>query len=177
MMTKYDANSRASSFSILAGSRSGPQALEGLSFSSSFTTPSSVILISDMDGNDVPSGVGMSSMSSFVHVDSYCRSRMSALSLGSAWSFQFSLSGAMPLLSLRSDLMKLKKNAFASAGVPGLGLQLLWYLQCTSSRTAVLLFEAWPLFFLYWRISLLLLSCVVSAFFWDFWPAWIPAWS
>ena len=109
MMTNYGANSWVSSFSILAGSRSGPQVLEGFSFSSSFTTPSSVTPISVMDRNDVPSGIWMSLTSSFVHVDSYCRFRMSALSFGLAWTFPFSLRGAMPLLSLRSDL-KLKSR-------------------------------------------------------------------
>ena len=98
----------ASFFRILAGNRSGPQALAGLSFSNSLTTPCSVTVISPMDGKGVPSGIGMSSLSSFVHVDSYWRFKMSALSFGSSCSLPFSLRGAMPLLSLRSDLMKLK---------------------------------------------------------------------
>ena len=65
-------------------------------------------VISSMDGKGVPSGVGMSSVSFFVHVDSYWRFKMSALSFGIAWSRPFSLRGAMPLLSLRSDFIKLK---------------------------------------------------------------------
>ena len=71
----------ASSFRILAGSRSGPHALAGLSFSNSLTTPSLVTLISPMDGKGVPSGIGMSSLSSSVHVNSYWRFKMSAFLL------------------------------------------------------------------------------------------------
>ena len=56
----------ASSFRILARSRSGPQALAGLSFSSSLTTRCLVSLILPMDGKGVPSGIGISSLSSFV---------------------------------------------------------------------------------------------------------------
>ena len=83
----------ASSFSILAGSRSGPQALAGLSFSNSLTTPCSVTLISHMDGKGVPSEIGMSSLSSFVHVDSYWQFKMSALSFGSSCSLPLFLKG------------------------------------------------------------------------------------
>ena len=76
-------------------------------------------VISSMDGNGVPSGVGMSYMSSFAHVDSYWRFKMSALSFGSAWTRPFSLRGAMPLLSLRSDLIKLKSLGWCSwSGYP-----------------------------------------------------------
>ena len=100
----------ASSFRILAGSRLEPQALAGLSFSNSLTTPCSVALISPMDGKGVPSGIGMSSLSSFVHGDSYWRLKMSASSFGSSCSLPFSLRSAMPLLSLQSDLMKLKSR-------------------------------------------------------------------
>ena len=45
--------SMAISFNTLAGSRSGPEALLGFSFSRSFTTPSFVTLISDIGGNGV----------------------------------------------------------------------------------------------------------------------------
>ena len=48
-LLKYDGevwcNDMASSFSILAGSRSGPQALAGLSFSSSLPTPCLMTLV------------------------------------------------------------------------------------------------------------------------------------
>ena len=54
-MISYGAISWASSFNILAENRSGAQALEGLSFSSSFTTPSSVA--SDMRWNTHVSNV------------------------------------------------------------------------------------------------------------------------
>ena len=57
-----------SSFRILAGSRSGPQALAGLSFSNSLITPCSVTLISPMDGKGVPSGIGVSSLSMWIHI-------------------------------------------------------------------------------------------------------------
>ena len=95
---RYGAISWASSFSILAGSKSGPQALAELSFSSNLATPCSSTLISPMDG--VPSGIGMSSLSSFVQLESYWQFRMSALSFGSSCSRPFSLRGAMLLLSL-----------------------------------------------------------------------------
>ena len=100
----------ASSFRILAGSSSGPQALAGMRFSNSLTTPCSVTVISPMDGKGVPSGIGMSSLSSFVHVDSYWWFKMSVLSFGSSCSLPFSLRDAVPLLSGRSDLMKLKSR-------------------------------------------------------------------
>ena len=100
----------ASSFRILAGSRLGPQALAGLSFSNSLTTPCSVTLRSPIDGKGVPSGIRMSSLSSFVPVDSYWRFKMSAFSFGSSCSLPFSLRGTMPLLSLLSDFMKLKSR-------------------------------------------------------------------
>ena len=100
------ANSTASSFSILAGMRSGPDVLLGLSLCKSFATPSLLTLIFDIAGYGTPSGVGMSLVSSLVHVDSYCLLRMSALSFGLACSLPLSLSGATPLVSLRSDLMK-----------------------------------------------------------------------
>ena len=67
----------ASFFRIIAESRSGPQALAGLSFSGSLTTRCLVTLILPMDGKGVPSGIGMSSLSSFVHVDSYWWFKMS----------------------------------------------------------------------------------------------------
>ena len=58
--TSYGATSCANSLITLAGMESGPYALAGFSFKSSFRTPSSVTLISAMGGNGVPSGVGMS---------------------------------------------------------------------------------------------------------------------
>ena len=97
---RYGAISWASSFSILAGSKSGPQALAELSFSSNLATPCSSTLISPMDGKGVPSGIVMSHLSSFVQVEPYWQFRMSALSFGSSCSRPFSLRGAMLLLSL-----------------------------------------------------------------------------
>ena len=90
-MVRYGAISWASSFRILARSRSGPQALAGLSFSSSLTTPCSSTLMSPIDGKGVRSGNGMSSLSSFIQEDSYWRFRMSALSFGSSYGRPFSL--------------------------------------------------------------------------------------
>ena len=60
----------ANSFSTLVGSRSGPDALLGLSLSKSFTTPSLVTLMSGIAEYGIPSGVGMLLLSSFVHFDS-----------------------------------------------------------------------------------------------------------
>ena len=88
-MVRYGAISWARSFRILAGSRSGPPALAGLSFSSSLTTLCSSTLISLIAGKGVPSGIGMSSLSFFVQVDSYWGFRMSALSFGSSYSRPF----------------------------------------------------------------------------------------
>ena len=42
----------------------------------------SVTLLSLMDGNDLPSGVGMSSLSSLVHINSYCRLKYPPCPLG-----------------------------------------------------------------------------------------------
>ena len=102
--------SLAISFKILAGSRSGPVALLALSLSSSLKTPSLVTDISDMAGIGLPTGVGMLLLSPLVHVNSYCLLRISALSLGSAWSLPFSFRGAIPLVSFRIDLMNDQKR-------------------------------------------------------------------
>ena len=53
----------------------------------------------------MPSGVGISDVSSFVNTDWYCRFRISALSLASACNIPASLSGAIPFVSFPSDLM------------------------------------------------------------------------
>ena len=111
MMAKSGEISAASSFMILAGSISGPGALLGFSFCNNFRTPSAVTLMSGIAGNLVLLGVGMLLQSSLVHVDSYCLFRMSALSFASAWSLPFSFKGAIPLASLRRDLM-IDQNLF-----------------------------------------------------------------
>ena len=81
---RYGDNSTASSFRILAGSRSGPEAFPGFSFCSSLVMPSLVTCMFFIDGNGLPSGTGMLVLSSLVHVDSYCLFNMSAFSFGSA---------------------------------------------------------------------------------------------
>ena len=106
VVVRNGAISTASSFSIPAGMRSGPDALLGLSLCCGFATPFLLTLISGIAGYGTPPDVGMSPVSPLVHVDSYCLSRMSALSFGSACSLPLSLRGATPLVFLRSDLMK-----------------------------------------------------------------------
>ena len=80
----YGDNSSASSFSILAGNRSGPDAFPGFSFRCSFVIPSLVTCMSFIDGKGLPSGTGMLVSSSLVYADSYCLFNMLACSLESA---------------------------------------------------------------------------------------------
>ena len=98
---RIGANSSAKSFKIRAGIMSGPDALLGLLFLSSYRTPSLLISMSGIGGYGCPSGCGMFVSSSWVNVDSYCMLSMFDLSSGSACIFPFSLSGATPLLSFR----------------------------------------------------------------------------
>ena len=115
------------SLRAFAGSKSGPEALLGFSLSRSFTTPSLVTSISGIDGIGVPSGDGMLLLSSFVHVDSYCLLRISALSFGLACSSPFSLRGAMPLESFRRGLIKDQNRLCLSlCSCFGSPLSLIW---------------------------------------------------
>ena len=109
-MVRKDPISMAISLRMLAGSRSGPEALLGLSLSRSFITPSLVTLISGIDGENMPSSDGMLLLPSLVHVDSYCLLRISALSFGSVWRRPFSFKGATPLESFLSVLMNVQKR-------------------------------------------------------------------
>ena len=108
--------SLANSLSTLAGSRSGPPDFPGLSFCSNFRTPSHVTLISGIDGKGMPSGVGMLVVSSLVHVDSYWRLSISALSFALAWSVPLSLRGAIPLESFLKDLMYFRFLSISHSG-------------------------------------------------------------
>ena len=94
---RIEANSSAKSFRIREGIMSGPDALLGWIFLSSFRTPS----LSGIGGYGCPSGCGMFASSYRVNVDSCCLLSMFDLSSGSACMFPFSLSGATPLLSFR----------------------------------------------------------------------------
>ena len=88
ILVRKGAISLAKSFNILAVIRSGPQALLGLIFSNNLSTPSSVMLISGIDGKGLPAGFGIVVLvSSLVNTDSLCLLSMSALSFGSAMHF------------------------------------------------------------------------------------------
>ena len=75
----------------------GTACLSRFSFESSLRRPSSVTLMSAIGGIGVPSRVEMSSLSSLVHVDSYCQFNIAALSFGSSWSRPCSFRGAVRL--------------------------------------------------------------------------------
>ena len=102
--------SSASSFRILAGMESGPLALFGLTFRNNFVTPSSDIWSSFIGGKGSPTGSGILETSSWVYTDTYCRPRMSTLSLALEKSLPFSLRGEIPVLSFLVFLMKLQNH-------------------------------------------------------------------
>ena len=141
IVVRNGAISTASSLSIIAGMRSGPDAVLELSLCRSFATPFLLTLISCIAGYGTPSGVGMSLVSPLVHVDLYCLSRMSALSIGSAYSLPLPLRGATPLVFLRSELRTRIFSAWAD--VPALDLQLQLCCLLISNRTAFLFSVIW----------------------------------
>ena len=93
----------------LAGSKSGPEALLGLSLSRCFTTPWLVTLATDIDGNGMPSRDGMLLLSFLVHVDSYCLLRTTCIR-------PFSLRGRATPLDERPETLLF----FVWSPVPGL---------------------------------------------------------
>ena len=74
------------SLRILAGTRSGPEALDGLRFLSSFSIPSTVNCISGMDDTGCPFMSGRRLLGSLANCEVYCEFKASATSFGSLMS-------------------------------------------------------------------------------------------
>ena len=84
---------------------SGPTAFLGLRYCKTFCIPHAVTVNSVISGHERPSGHSASPGSSCVKTNWYWRFSMSALSTAALKRRPLSLSGAKPVLSLRSDLM------------------------------------------------------------------------
>ena len=105
-MAKIGASSSEDSFNSRAGIMSGPVAFRGLLFCRSFLTPSSLTCMLFMSGYGFPSGSGTwVSWSSLVKTDWYCLLSISDLSFDVLNRRPLSFRGAIPVESLRRDLM------------------------------------------------------------------------
>ena len=96
-MHKIGAISIDASLRILAGTKSGPEALAGLRLLRSFTIPGTVKTISDIDGTDSPSIFGRSPVGSLVNWEIYWEFKASATSAGSLTSLPLVLRTGMLL--------------------------------------------------------------------------------
>ena len=83
MRLNTGANSFDANFSILAGTRSGPDAFAGLRLLSSFSMPGAVNSMSGIGETGSPSMSGRCPSGSLVNCEVYCEFRASATSVGS----------------------------------------------------------------------------------------------
>ena len=86
MVHRIGAISCDASLRILAGTRSGPEALDGSRFLSSISIPGAVNCISGMDDTGCPSMSGRRPPGSLVNCEVYCEFKASATSFGSLMS-------------------------------------------------------------------------------------------
>ena len=103
MMARDGARCFAHCFSILFGMLIGPDALDGLMFLSSFSTPSVFIFIDGIVDFRFMWVSGMLSMLPLVNTEENCFINICAFSLLWLTSFPFSFRGATPILSCLRD--------------------------------------------------------------------------